>query len=186
MPSFWTLCAEAGMTSRTVALSVTSPWGPSSELRLQPQGARPVHTRGPRRPSVGTLDSAHEPPTNTTAAEGDRHSIRPLKNISVRLSGENTAFCDLEKSLHFAVPLSHTGSIIFLASCRQKCFYKHYQGYVRSIFPYYYTVTINSPLALHDICSWKPRILHFKIQLEPYELGINLLQNLGTGIRHKC
>ena len=111
------------MTSCTVAVSVTSPWGPSSELRLQPQGAPPAHTRGPRRPSVGILDSAHESPTNTTATEGDRPSIRPLKNISDEVIRRK--YCFLwrgEKSAFRCAPEPHRQASFFLPAADRSVF----------------------------------------------------------------
>ena len=53
------------------------------------------------------------------------------------------------------------------------------QGYLRGVNPHHCTLPTDSLLTLHYLCGWKPRILHFKIQLEPYELGIQSASKSG-------
>lgn len=143
--------------------------------------------RGPRRPSIGISDSGWESSVdNTLTTEDDRHGMRPSENISDEVIRRK--FCFLwwwEKSAFWYVAGLCRHSIIYLVSCRKKCFHQHYQGYIRGVNTHHCTLPTDSLLTLHYLCSWKTRILHFKIQLEPYELGINLLQNLGSGIRYK-
>lgn len=78
------------------------------------------------------------------------------------------------------------GSIIYLASCRKKCFHRPSPGSVRGSLPYYYTY--------HQLPTRAPLCLQLAAQDSTFqnparamrESGLNLPQNLGGGIRSEC